>query len=84
MNEPQKKCIDLYLGIVREADLAFSRVREQFDDFVRCAQGCNDCCFAVFELHPVEAIYLSHAFQTHIKRKERREIQRRANKARER
>ena len=83
MNEIKKEFFDAYLQIVREADLAFSRVTEQFGDLVNCTEGCNDCCFALFEMHPVEALYLAHAFKTYLKRKDRREIQRKAHKTRD-
>ena len=83
-DDPREKYFDAYRVLVREADLAFERVKEQYGDLVRCKQGCNDCCFAVFEMHPVEAVLIARSFATLLKRKERREIIRRAEKARDR
>ena len=83
MDDPREKYFDAYRQLAREADAAFARVKEQYGDLVRCKQGCNDCCFAVFEMHPVEAVLIARSFKL-LKRKERREVIRRAEKARER
>ncbi|MDI6789117.1 MAG: YkgJ family cysteine cluster protein [Thermodesulfobacteriota bacterium] len=67
--------------LLSEIGSVFHRVRETHSDCVRCQVGCTDCCYAVFELFPIEAAYLSYHFQQHLKRKERREVLRRAEKA---
>lgn len=51
-----------YEALVAEADALFARVREAHPDCVICAQGCSDCCHALFDLSLVEAMYLNRAF----------------------
>ncbi|MEW6326588.1 MAG: YkgJ family cysteine cluster protein [Thermodesulfobacteriota bacterium] len=70
-----------YEMLLSEISGAFQRVRETHGDCMRCQVGCTDCCYAVFELFPIEAAYLGHHFHQHLKRKERREVLRRAEKA---
>ena len=50
---------DLYIAI----DEAFARIREEFSDEVRCGQGCEDCCRAVFDVSLVEAVGVLAMFQ---------------------
>jgi Fe-S-cluster containining protein len=72
---------NLYLEVVKEADAAFVRVSQEYGDLVKCRPGCNDCCYAVFKMEPVEAAYLSCMFYQLLPRKERREILKKADKA---
>ena len=51
-----------YEALAREADSAFSRVREAFPGCVTCHEGCGDCCHALFDLTLVESAYLNAAF----------------------
>jgi Fe-S-cluster containining protein len=43
---------NIYMAI----DEAFAKVRENFPEEVRCGQGCDDCCHAVFDVSLVEAL----------------------------
>ena len=52
-----------YLALVEKADAAFDRIRGQFPAEVRCQIGCADCCFALFDLSLIEAIYINHRFR---------------------
>lgn len=70
-----------YEMLLSEIGSVFRRVQETHSDCVRCRPGCTDCCYAVFELFPIEAAYLSYHFHQRLKRKERREVLRRAEKA---
>lgn len=45
-----------------EADLLFARIAEQYPDGVKCRPGCADCCYALFDLSLVEAMYINRAF----------------------
>ncbi len=69
-----------YLDLADRADQAFAQVKGQYPDLVVCKQGCNDCCFAIFEMNPVEAVYLARMFSTGLLRKQKREIARKARK----
>ena len=51
-----------YEILAREADTAFSRVKDTFPQCLSCHEGCSDCCHALFDLPLVEAAYLNHIF----------------------
>ncbi len=51
-----------YEVLAREAENAFSRVREAYPQSVTCHEGCSSCCHALFDLTLVEAAYLNNAF----------------------
>lgn len=64
----------------QRSDAAFAQVAASFPNEVRCGSGCDDCCHAVFDLTPAEALALALAFRR-LPRNARREILRRAEKA---
>ncbi len=47
--------IDMIEGIV-------SKVRNENVDNVKCKIGCSDCCYALFDLSLIEALYINHHF----------------------
>ena len=51
-----------YEALVAEVDAVHDRVAAQFTDEVRCGKGCSDCCYALFDLTLVEALYLNARF----------------------
>lgn len=69
-----------YEALLRWADTAFRGVQEEYPDCVRCRSNCSDCCHAFFELFQIEAVYLNYNFNRSLKRKERREATRTAEK----
>jgi len=75
------KWFEKYKMLVSEADQAFKRVEKDYSDCVRCQINCCDCCYAFFELFLIESVYVNYHFNMLIKRKERREVLRRAEKA---
>ena len=69
------------LGKLRQqADAAFARVAAEHPGAVACRPGCTDCCHALFDLTPIEALALALAFKE-LPRQERREARRRAQRA---
>ncbi len=64
----------------RRCDQAFARVAARHPREVACRLGCDDCCHALFDLAPVEALALCRAFAA-LPRRRRREARRRAEKA---
>ena len=67
-------------AIWQRCDAAFSQVAGSFPAEVRCGSGCDDCCHAVFDLTPAEALALALAFRR-LPRNARREALRWAEKA---
>lgn len=82
-NQPAPSLEQVLAGLAAlqtTADLAFARVAEQFSQEVACGGGCDDCCYAVFDLTPVETLALALAYRA-LPRQARREAARRAEKA---
>jgi Fe-S-cluster containining protein len=70
-----------YEALVAQADKIFAVVQEAHPDCVRCEIHCCDCCYAVFDLTLVEAVYVNHHFNKSLARRERRQVLRRAERA---
>ncbi|MEE8397482.1 MAG: YkgJ family cysteine cluster protein, partial [Desulfobacterales bacterium] len=51
-----------YVVFAYRAQNAFNRVEQSHSDSVRCKEGCDDCCFALFDLTLVEALYINDRF----------------------
>ena len=62
------------------ADASFHKVAQLHPQAVACRKGCDDCCHALFDLAPMEAISLALAFLD-LPRATRREVRRRGEKA---
>lgn len=75
------KLFQEYEMLLTDVDGVFQRVLKTHAGCVRCQPGCTDCCHAVFELFLIEAVYLNYHFHQRLKRRERREVLRRAEKA---
>lgn len=52
-----------YEQLVAQVDEAFARVQASHKDCVHCKIGCADCCYALFDLSLIEAIYINHQFR---------------------
>ena len=70
-----------YESILAQADAAFAQVQKQFPQEVRCKVGCSDCCYALFDLPLVEALYLNHHFNNALSDRRKRLILEKANRA---
>lgn len=62
------------------ADASFARVAAEHPQAVACRPGCDDCCHALFDLSPAEALSLALGF-LELPRQVRREVLRRGEKA---
>jgi Fe-S-cluster containining protein len=69
-----------YENLVIRADAAFQKMADAYPEFVTCRRQCSDCCYAVFGLFLIEAVYLNRHFGR-MGRKERRETIVRGNRA---
>ncbi len=70
-NESIEKVYEELNKLFYEVDNAFSRVAEQYPSLVHCRSGCNDCCFALFDISFIEACNLANVFRG-LPRNERR------------
>lgn len=51
-----------YEFLRRSVDGLFEQFSREFKDEVKCAEGCDDCCHAIFDLSLVEAMYINKKF----------------------
>ena len=51
-----------YEAVTEQIDGLFRKVSEDFSAEVQCRQGCSDCCYALFDITLVEALYLNKKF----------------------
>ncbi len=57
-----KKHFVKYEALVQMVDAVFDRVKNEFPVEVFCREKCSDCCYALFDLTLIEAIYLKDQF----------------------
>ncbi len=70
-----------YEALVAQADGAFDRVKNAHADCVKCEEKCADCCFALFDLTLIEALYIHHKFNEKYQGSEKAEILEKSNRA---
>jgi len=62
-----------YEELQKRADRIFEEVKKRYPKEVRCKIGCTDCCYALFDLTLVEAMYINYQFFKNITDKKRQE-----------
>ncbi|NDV19537.1 YkgJ family cysteine cluster protein [Pseudodesulfovibrio sp. JC047] len=70
-----------YEAIVAEVDAVFKTFENEMGDLVKCGKGCSDCCYALFDVTLVEAMYINAKFNEKFSGLERSQIMTRADKA---
>jgi Fe-S-cluster containining protein len=68
-----------YEAYVRMADQAFKRVKNEYLDCVKCKIECSDCCYALFDLTLIEAIYINNQFDKKFSGEEKENVLQKAN-----
>jgi Fe-S-cluster containining protein len=76
-----KPYFEKYEALVAKADAAFERVKEDYGECVNCVQACSDCCFALFDLTLIEALYIRHKFLATYQGAEKAALMEKANRA---
>ncbi len=51
-----------YEALVQMVDGVFERVKKEYPKEVFCRKKCSDCCYAIFDLTLIEALYLNDKF----------------------
>ena len=51
-----------YEAVVHLVDQVFERVKNEYPKEVFCREKCSDCCYAIFDLTLIEALYINHKF----------------------
>ncbi|MCF8111015.1 MAG: YkgJ family cysteine cluster protein [Desulfobacteraceae bacterium] len=70
-----------YETVAASADEAFRRIREAYPAEVVCEPGCIDCCYALFDLTLIEALYINYHFNRTFAGSAREELLEKANAA---
>ncbi|MFH1156359.1 MAG: YkgJ family cysteine cluster protein [Pseudomonadota bacterium] len=52
-----------YEALVATVDSLFEKVRQEYPKEVFCREKCSDCCYAIFDVTIIEAIYLNQKFR---------------------
>jgi Fe-S-cluster containining protein len=70
-----------YEALVSLAERTFERMCDEYPQCVSCKIGCADCCYALFDLTLIEALYLNHKFNERYQGAEREALLGKANEA---
>ncbi|MGD9973347.1 MAG: YkgJ family cysteine cluster protein [Desulfatirhabdiaceae bacterium] len=52
-----------YEQLVAMADRVFEQVTDKHPECIRCKVSCSDCCFALFDITLIEALYINNRFR---------------------
>ena len=63
-----------YQALVQVVDGVFEKVKQEYPKEVFCREKCSDCCYAIFDLTLVEALYLKEQFLNKFSGKEKNDI----------
>lgn len=63
MNEALKPFFEQYETLSASVERAFETVKNQYPDCVKCKPLCSDCCYALFDLTLIEALYINAKFR---------------------
>jgi len=50
--------------LMHSVDRIFQKMKKDYPAEVQCDQGCTDCCYALFDLSLVEALYINKKFSS--------------------
>jgi Fe-S-cluster containining protein len=70
-----------YEALVAQVEKGIEQIKKAFPKEVHCNKQCSDCCFAVFDLSLIEAVFLNYRFFQQVEKKDQEEILERANSA---
>ena len=76
-----KPYFEKYEALVAKSEEAFNRVKAAHTECVKCEEKCADCCFALFDLTLIEALYLHHKFNEKFEGSVKVELVEKANRA---
>ncbi len=63
-----------YEALVDMVDKVFEKVKAEYPKEVFCREKCSDCCYAIFDLTLIEALYLNHKFKETFKGREKADL----------
>jgi len=69
-----------YEALVNVVDQTFDRMKKEYPEEVKCRVECCDCCYALFDLSLIEAVYINQKFNEAIKGEAKASIVEKANR----
>ncbi|MCP4020798.1 MAG: YkgJ family cysteine cluster protein [Desulfobacteraceae bacterium] len=69
-----------YEAVVQMIDAVFDRVKNEYPKEVFCREKCSDCCYALFDLTLIEALFLKQKFIEKFSGKEKNDLIKTADK----
>ena len=69
-----------YEELLTMANDVFDRMQKEYPDCVKCKIKCADCCYALFDLSLIEALYINHHFNEKIKGQDREKLIEKSNR----
>lgn len=69
-----KKYFVKYEALVEMVDGVFDRIKNEYPKEVFCRKKCSDCCYALFDLTLIEALYLNEKFNQLFSGKQRNDL----------
>ncbi|MBF0231982.1 MAG: YkgJ family cysteine cluster protein [Desulfamplus sp.] len=63
-----------YEALVSMVDGIFNKVKDEYPKEVFCREKCSDCCYAIFDIPIIEAIYINHKFNQAFSGTKKREL----------
>ena len=68
-----------YEAIVAMADIAFNKVKDSHSECVKCKINCSDCCYALFDLTLIEALYINQKIRDNFDGNKKVKLEEKAN-----
>ncbi|MFO7964818.1 MAG: YkgJ family cysteine cluster protein [Desulfobacterales bacterium] len=70
-----------YEALSKAADAIFEKVKQEFPECVKCRIQCTDCCYALFDLSLIEAMYINYRFNEAFEEQVKADVIEKANRA---
>ena len=70
-----------YERLSMTAEETFKKMEREYGDCVTCKIGCTDCCYALFDLSLIEAIYINRRFHEVLGDEKKLQLLERANQS---
>ena len=69
-----------YEELLSMADDVFEKIQTEYPEGVKCKVRCADCCYALFDLSLIEALYINHHFNKNFQGEEREKLVEKSNR----
>ena len=70
-----------YERLAAAAENTFKKMEAEYGNYINCKIECTDCCYALFDLSLIEAVYIHHRFDEVVSEEKKVQILERANQS---